>query len=43
MVEIISAGPNTTLEEFLGAWLDACPGCIALEEEECTSCTVVPD
>ncbi|MFZ4059478.1 MAG: hypothetical protein ACOYKE_15145 [Ferruginibacter sp.] len=43
MVEIISAGQNATLEEFLGAWLDACPGCIALEEETCTSCTIIAD
>ena len=43
MIEIISTGQNATLEEFLGAWLDACPGCIALEEETCTSCIVVPD
>lgn len=50
MLEIIvsEANPlvpvgNPALEAFLIAWLDACPGCVALETEKCIHCVVVPD
>ena len=43
MLEIITNGVNTDLEDFLNAWLEACPNCVTLETEDCTHCEVEPD
>ena len=43
MLEIITNGANGDLEDFLNAWLDACPNCVTLETEDCTHCDVEPD
>lgn len=43
MLEIITNGVNTDLEDFLNAWLEACPNCVTLETEDCTHCDVIAD
>lgn len=43
MLEIISTGVNAALESFMSTWLDTCAGCVSLEENSCTHCTIVAD
>jgi hypothetical protein len=43
MLEIISTGRNTDLEDFLNTWLEACAGCVPFEVNSCVPCVVVPN
>lgn len=41
MLEIITSGPNATLEAYVATWLGNCPNCVDLEEFSCTPCDVL--
>jgi hypothetical protein len=43
MLEIISTGTNAALESFMNTWLDTCAGCVALDVNSCTHCTIIAD